>query len=126
MEIEIDAGISLPVYEQIVKQITQGVQAGSLLSGESLPSIRQLASDLELNHNTVAKAYKLLEKKRVIVTAGRHGTLVHENAAENINQGNNQEAVLALNDLVSSFNTKGISHSEIRKLLAQQLSQLKE
>ena len=59
MILEVDTSTSEPVYEQIVRQIEDHVRLGTLSSGAALPSIRQLADDLELNPNTIAKAYKL-------------------------------------------------------------------
>jgi GntR family transcriptional regulator len=62
MEITIDIDNPLPQFEQLIEQVKAAVTAGILKSGEALPSIRQLANDLELNSKTVAKAYKLLER----------------------------------------------------------------
>ncbi len=124
MEIEIDMNNILPVYEQIVQQVTQGILRGTLPPGHSLPSIRQLASDLGLNHNTVARAYKLLESRHIIQTAGRRGTFVHKKAAQHIARNNNQNAQLLLDELVTEFRAAGIAKSDIHALLHKQLNQL--
>jgi DNA-binding transcriptional regulator YhcF (GntR family) len=81
MLIRIDPDLSTPVYEQIVEQIVQGVRAGELVPGERLPSVRQLAGDLALAVNTVAKAYRQLEEEGHVETRGRGGTLVREELA---------------------------------------------
>ena len=52
--------------------------ASALKPGTPLPAIRQLATDLQLNPNTVAKSYRLLERDAVIETHGRHGSFVHQ------------------------------------------------
>ncbi len=83
MEISIDLDAAEPVFEQLVHQVKQAVQARHLNPGDGLPSIRQLAGDLQLNNKTVAKAYRLLERDSVIVTKGYRGTFVHEHALEN-------------------------------------------
>ena len=62
MEITIDIDDPVPQFEQLIEQIKAAVTAGVLKPGDALPSIRQLANDLELNSKTVAKAYKLLER----------------------------------------------------------------
>ena len=59
------------------------VAAGVLKAGDALPSIRQLANDLDLNSKTVAKAYKLLERDSVIEAKGYRGTYVHPEAKAN-------------------------------------------
>lgn len=126
MEIELNTESAVPVYEQIVQRITRGVLSGELPPGYSLPSIRQLASDLELNHNTVAKAYRLLESQHIILTAGRKGTFIHEKAAGNLKKNARQEAEFQLEELVASFREKGMAVSAIRELFEKQLSQLQE
>ena len=62
MKIKIDTNLSTPLFKQLMNQIKNAVMDGLLKPGDTLPSIRQLANDLELNHNTVAKAYQLLEE----------------------------------------------------------------
>lgn len=81
MLIRIDPDLSTPVYEQIVEQIVQGVRAGELVPGERLPSVRQLAGDLALAVNTVAKAYRQLEAAGLLQTRVGAGTRVHPEAS---------------------------------------------
>ena len=72
MNMDIDVASAEPVYEQIVRQIVQGVRQGALAPGAPLPPIRQLARDLDLNQNTVAKAYKPGEWNQMhLVARGR-------------------------------------------------------
>ena len=73
MKITIDVNDARPVYEQIVVQIEHGVRSGALPPGTRLPPIRQLAEDLEINQNTVAKAFQILEASRIVRTLGRRG-----------------------------------------------------
>lgn len=120
MEIDVDSPV--PAYEQIVRQISQSVLDGTLAVGNSLPSIRQLAGDLQLNQNTVAKAYKKLESQRVLVTAGRNGSFIRRDAARYIVQNQSQDAQFQLEELVASFENKGMSKAEIYTLLKNQLS----
>ena len=58
IEIVVEINAPEPVYEQIVRQIHDGVKAGRLKPGVPLPTVRQLAGDLALNRNTVARAYR--------------------------------------------------------------------
>ena len=75
MEIVIEIDDSIPLFAQpwvgsdvteVVEQIKRAVLSGKIGSGDALPSIRQLANDLELDRKTVAKAYRLLERDSVI------------------------------------------------------------
>ncbi len=76
MEIIIDIDDSVPVFAQLIGQIKQAVLCDKIGPGDALPSIRQLANDLELNNKTVAKAYRLLERDSVIQTKGYRGTFI--------------------------------------------------
>ena len=74
----VDASSETPIYVQIMDQIRARVRDGALLAGTPLPSVRQLAGDLEVNPNTVAKAYALLEHEGVLLTRSRRGVFVAE------------------------------------------------
>ena len=78
--LEIDDRSPIPIYEQIIDGIQRFVREEKLAPGTSLPSIRQLAADLEINPNTVARAYSQLEKDGIIETARRRGTKISETA----------------------------------------------
>ncbi len=60
-----------PIYEQIYAHIADLIATGGLQPGDRMPSVRQLAADLRINRNTAARAYKDLERTRLIET--RHG-----------------------------------------------------
>lgn len=113
MDLDIDVSSPEAVYEQIVRQIKHGVQQGILPPGTALPSIRQLADDLELNHNTVAKAYKILENNRVIRTAGRKGTFIHGDALSQIDNRNSEDAMYLMQESVTALSEKGLSIEQI-------------
>ncbi|MFP4013727.1 MAG: GntR family transcriptional regulator [Chitinispirillaceae bacterium] len=83
MNISIVDQSPVAVYEQIILQILTGLREKKLKPNTPLPTIRQLASDLDLTKATVAKAYQILERSRIIATGGRRGTFIHEHAVEN-------------------------------------------
>ena len=76
MSIEIDAASSTPPYEQLRSQVAAQVADGRLPAGTRLPTVRQLAADLGIAANTVARAYRELEADGVVATRGRNGTIV--------------------------------------------------
>src|SRR5216110_880846 len=82
MRITIDVNSATPVFAQLIDQVRGAVQGGALKPGTPLPAIRQLAADLQINPNTVAKAYALLERDAVIETRGRAGSFVHPDARQ--------------------------------------------
>lgn len=68
----------VPYYRQIVNQVSYGVANGMLKPGERLPTVRQLAVDLQVNLNTIVKAYSELEFRGVVNTQQGTGTFVSE------------------------------------------------
>lgn len=78
MILTLDPESATPPYEQIVEQVADAIDRGELAVGARLPTVRQLAGDLGLAVNTVAKAYKQLESEGHVATRGRNGTIVLE------------------------------------------------
>jgi len=78
MHIEIDFRSGVPIYTQIMEQVRQKVADGELKVGDQLPTVRQMATDLRVNFNTVARAYRLLDEAGVISTQHGRGTYIWE------------------------------------------------
>jgi DNA-binding transcriptional regulator YhcF (GntR family) len=74
--VDVDTSSPVPPFEQIRAQITALADAGAIPAGTRLPTIRQLASDLNLAPGTVARAYRELESTGVVTSRVRHGTTV--------------------------------------------------
>ncbi|MHA7987800.1 GntR family transcriptional regulator [Rathayibacter sp. CAU 1779] len=79
----IDPSLPTPIYEQLRDQLIAQISAGELVPGDKLPSVRQLANDLDLAPNTVARVYKELEASGYLVTRGRNGTTIAEDLSRN-------------------------------------------
>jgi DNA-binding transcriptional regulator YhcF (GntR family) len=74
--ITIDGSSPTPPFEQVRSQIAAQIASGALVAGTRLPSVRQLADDLGLAVNTVARSYRELEAAGIVETRGRGGTVV--------------------------------------------------
>ncbi|HST85580.1 MAG TPA: GntR family transcriptional regulator [Kineosporiaceae bacterium] len=74
--ITLDPRSSTPPFEQVRAQLAARISAGELPAGTRLPPVRQLANDLGLAANTVARAYRDLEAAGLVETRGRGGTIV--------------------------------------------------
>jgi GntR family transcriptional regulator len=114
VDIRIDIDDPEPLFAQLIGQIKAAVQAGHLRAGDPLPSIRQLAGDLDLNNKTVAKAYRLLERDAVIQTRGYRGTFVHPDARSNSTIDLPAQVRDALQQTIQSLREAGATDSEIR------------
>lgn len=75
----IDPSDPTPIYAQLDRAIRAAIAAGKLTTGDKLPTVRQLAVDLRVNANTVAKVYAELERAGVLATHRGIGTFVREN-----------------------------------------------
>ena len=72
----LDSQSGVPIYRQIIDQVTGGIAAGTLHEGVQLPTVRQLAVDLSINPNTVIRAYSELEIRGVLNTEQGTGTFI--------------------------------------------------
>jgi len=113
MQVVIDIEDPNPPFAQLIEQIKQAVNSGQLGPGDPLPSIRQLANDLELNNKTVAKAYRLLERDSVIQSRGYRGTFVHPEGRSNSAVDLNSWVVEQLQESISAFRKAGVTDPEI-------------
>ncbi|MGB8267313.1 MAG: GntR family transcriptional regulator [Candidatus Velthaea sp.] len=76
----IDPRSGVPIYAQLVEQVKRSVAIGALAAGERLPTVKALAVDLTVNPNTVARAYRDLEREGVIETSPGRGSFVSGDA----------------------------------------------
>src|ERR1700684_3941507 len=72
----LDLHSGMPVYRQIMDQVRGGIASGALTAGDQLPTVRQLAVDLEINPNTVVRAYRELELGGLLETHQGTGTFI--------------------------------------------------
>jgi GntR family transcriptional regulator len=122
MIFQIQPDSPVPIYEQIVVQVTFAVATGSLRPGDFIPSVRDLASDLVINPNTVAKAFVELEGRGVVVALRGRGMAV---AAEAPGLCRRQRLRIvreriraALREAVSS----GLAAEEIKQVVDEELA----
>ena len=112
MNINLDYTSRTPIYEQIVNEIERYVALGILKEKEQILSIRELASNLGINPNTVKKAYSVLESKNVIVSLSTKGTFI----SSDVNSVKNTTINNYINDIKSimnKLNKLGLDNKEI-------------
>jgi GntR family transcriptional regulator len=81
-KIKLDFRSSEPLYLQIARQVEQLVAKGDLKLGDQLPTVRELATELRINFNTVSRAYRMLDETRLISTQRGRGTYIWEQPTE--------------------------------------------
>lgn len=81
-KIELNFQSNEPLTQQIVHQIETQLMSGKLKSGDQLPTVRELAQELEVSFNTVARAYRLMDEANLISTQQGRGTFILELPAQ--------------------------------------------
>jgi GntR family transcriptional regulator len=117
----IDTQSAVPVYLQIMEQIRTRVTEGDLAPGSPIPSVRQMATDLGINPNTVAKAYMLLEREGIILTVRRRGTFVSEMALARARQSLDARIDTTVDRIVDEVVALGIDKTQLLAALRRKL-----
>ena len=96
MNFQLDFRSGEPIYIQIMEQIRQMVASDKLRQGDQLPTVRQLAAELRVNFNTVARAYRLLDEAGLISTQQGRGTYILEKPSQETIQRLRQQGLEGL------------------------------
>ena len=111
----IDTKHPTPLYHQLERSIKFAIATGKLRIGDQLPTVRQLAVELKINANTVAKVYAELEKSGVLQTRRGVGTFVHDRPAEvAFNRRDRERHLRELSDhFIAETHSRGFSIDEV-------------
>ncbi len=123
-DITIKLNSPVAIYEQIVQNIEQQLQHGQLKTGSLLPTIRQLAQDLEINPNTVARAYRILESKHIIQTARRRGTYITDKAELTLSNSIEKDAYERALSLSKELVARGLSITKLKNIFLDTLTKI--
>ena len=110
----VDPHTGVPIYLQLIEQVKRSVALGVLSAGERLPTVKQLATQLTINSNTVARAYRELERDGIIETSVGRGSFVRgDNAVDT--------AALALSSVTSSMPPREAKSMGLRRDMVHEL-----
>jgi len=113
----VDPRSGVPIYLQVIEQIKRSVAVGVLSAGEQLPTVKQLALDLTINPNTVAKAYRELERDGVIETSPGRGSFVKSNGVKDTTKAAATDVARdAIETAVREAKSIGLGAEDIRSL----------
>ncbi len=121
MQIALDFRSNQAIYLQIVDQVRQQIAAGLLQPGEQLPTVRQLATDLRVNFNTVARAYRLLDDAGLISTQHGRGTYVWEQPPEAERRLHEKRLEELTQDFIHQAGRQGYAPGEILAAVSKAL-----
>jgi len=126
IEFKLDLKSGVPFYRQIVDQIRYGIASERLLPGQQLPTVRELAVQLEINPNTVRKAYSELEILGVLDTQQGTGTFVSNQEVEIADAEKSRMVRQICDELVARGQQYNITLKEIVDHLQRRLSNGRE
>jgi len=115
--LRIDLGSSTPVYRQIVDSLGALLVHGAFAPGERLPTVREMAVDLGVNHNTVAEAYRLLAEEGWLDLKRHHGATVILRPTQRAEPARQEDFVQRLRELAARAVADGVDKEEVAKLL---------
>lgn len=127
LSLNLDFHSGLPIYTQIVNQIQSQLVNGILKPGDQLPTVRALASELRVNFNTVARAYRILDEERIISTQQGRGTYIMEVPPPEISEKLRQESLAELTQrFINEAFRLGFLEREVSKMVKDRLKIGKE
>lgn len=122
MFLHIDPTNGVAIYDQVVRQIKFAVASGALATGDRVPSVRELARDLALNPNTIARAYQQLQADGVLEPVRGLGLEVAAGAAKQC-RGERQKLIQQrIHQAIYEGRQSGLDDGELRLMVEKQLS----
>ena len=115
----IDTTDSRPIYQQVADGVKELIARGKLAEGTSLPPVRQLAADLGVNLNTIATAYRELQKDGLIEIKHGSGSVV---ASRKNTERSQEELLRPLRTALTELVLAGLSSSKILSMVVRELS----
>ena len=127
LTLQLDFRSGLPIYIQIMNQLENQVIGGTLKPGDQLPTVRALASELRVNFNTVARAYRMLDEARIISTQQGRGTYITEIPPPDVSKKLRHESLAALTQrFVAEAFRLGFLEREVSQMVRDSLKLSKE
>jgi GntR family transcriptional regulator len=127
MMIEVDLTDHTPIYIQLMNQIKHMIATGDLNPGDQLPTVRQLAADLRINFNTVARAYRLLDEEQIISTQHGRGTyILAPTSEEESRRMRHKDMVRLLHHFLGDAAVLGFDPEDVREAFENSMSTWEE
>lgn len=117
MMININFRDSRPIYEQVKTTLRKLIVSGALSPDEKLPSVRELASQLVINPNTIQRAYRELEQEGYIISIPGKGS--YANLSAQVDEGRKKELLTAMDEIVSELLYLGVTPDELDRRIRE-------
>jgi GntR family transcriptional regulator len=121
MQLSIDPDNGIPIYEQLVRQIKYSVAEGIVVSGQVIPSVRELARQLAVNPNTVQRAYQQLQDEDVLQSLRGRGVIVCDGAKRQCVADRQQLLAERLSSVLEEAIRSGLDEDRLRTMFEKTL-----
>src|SRR5687767_2525867 len=121
--INISTASSLPIYDQVVRQLSFSIAAGTLTTGEYVPSVRELAKELAINPNTVARAYRELQTAKVLNSVRGNGLAVATGAVQRCQALRRKLLRERLREVLREAQQSQIERQELLEMIDEELAE---
>jgi GntR family transcriptional regulator len=118
-QLKLDLHSGVPVYRQIIDQVRGGMASGTLAAGDQLPTVRQLAVDLEINPNTVMRAYRELELGGMLETHQGTGTFISDKKISRNNAERERQLDQLAGEIAARAGAAGFTVDELLERLRE-------
>ena len=119
---QLDLASGVPVYRQLIDQVQGGIASATLSAGDQLPTVRQVAVDLEINPNTVLRAYRELEIRGVLETQQGTGTFISNRKPQHHDGERERQLDQLATDFIARAGTAGFTVQQLIEILRERLS----
>lgn len=114
MIIQLNMQSDVPIYNQLINQIIEGIASGELQPGEPLPSVRSLAADIGINLHTVNKAYNFLKQDGFIQVHRQRGVVVHPDGPPEMTSEYEEKRYQQLKPIIAEAICRGMDEQQLK------------
>ncbi len=126
MILQIDPSSGIAIYEQIVRQLKFAIANGRLRQGELIPSVRELARQLAINPNTVARAYRQLQDEQILETVRGQGMRMTKGAVRRCRTDRAKLISSRLKEVLLEARQSGMQRQDVCKILDREMNKFPE
>lgn len=124
MIFQVDLSSAKPVYQQLVDQVKFAIASGRLQSGDRLPPVRDVAVQVRVNRNTVARVYSELEREGILYTRSGQGTFVSDRGSQLNRTVQRRQVQSAVDEILAQAKLFGLSREQVLGIFNERMESI--
>lgn len=124
MIFQVDLQSAKPVYQQLIDQVKFAIASGKLRPGDRIPPIRDVAAEIRVNRNTVAKVYSELEREGLIYSRAGQGSFVSDRGSDLSNKVRREQLTQRIDEILAQARLYEFSREAISELIARRMDKV--